>query len=849
MESTSSPATDLTPKAHEWIARIQAWETSGQTLRAWCAEHGVKAGTLAWWKKRLVDQGIDVTAPTADRADADPATPPAPTAIEEPTARAERRPLDSAPAPASLPVPAPMPTPTVEAPAPTPAPAKDGRARVGPIPVIAGGTDEEPLTSPKHYLNRELTWLSFCRRVLAEAADPRNPLLERLWFLSIVGSNVDEFLMKRLGGLKQQLGAGLHERTVDGRGPQEQIAACHEGIRAIRERMPEVLHDLLAALEPHGIAVVPWAQLGGSERKALRQHYLRDIFPLVTPQAMDPAHPFPFISNLSLNLLVTVSYPDQPEQTSLARVKVPKAEGIGRFVRVGPGVDRFVLLEDLMANNLDLLFPGMVIHSVERFRVIRNANTEKAEESADDLLAMIESELAERRFAPIVALGITKEMTPLHKGMLSAELGLDEDDDVFGMEGMLGMADLAELASLDHPKLHFPKHTAATHPDLVHAGSIFHQIREPGSVLVCHPFQAFATSVDRFLREAAEDPKVLAIKMTLYRTAEDSRIIEHLVDAARHGKQVAVVVELKARFDEAANIRWANRLEEHGIHVTYGVVGLKTHCKVIVVVRRDYNGLRRYVHIGTGNYHAGTARGYTDIGLFTADERVGAGITELFNYLTTGYKPKRDYGDLVVAPRTMKRTLLALIEQEITNHRKGKKSGIQFKTNALEDADITRALYQAGQAGVPVDLIVRDTCRLRPGLPGLSESIRVISVVGRFLEHSRIYKFERNGKPTYYIGSADCMKRNLESRVELLVPVDHPDQKADLQHLIDTLLADNRRAWDMHPDGTYVQRRPAEGEPERDSQLQLIAWAEARMAAATRLRKRRTKGLGNRRRN
>ncbi len=792
---------DLTDKAREMLDIVVDWQLSGKSLRAFCAERGLKAGTVAWWKKRLVDAGVDLDACVAWRR-----------ARGGTDVHAE----------------------SVEVP-------------VGAIPVVDDPA-AEGLDRPALYLNRELTWLSFCRRVLAQAGDARAPLLARVWFLSIVGSNLDEFLMKRLGGLKQQAGAGIHEPSVDGRTPEEQIVACLAELRAIRSKMAEVMRSLFAQLRPHGIEIVQYGALDRDTQARLRQHYVDNIYPLVTPQAVDPAHPFPFVSNLSLNLLVTLTYPDSADPPSLARVKVPTG-AVGRLVRVDEDADRFVLLEDLMAHNLDLLFPGMKILSCEFFRVVRNANTERDEDKADDLLAMIESELRDRRFAPIVALMCERTMDPVRRGMLAAELGLDEALDVFDMEGMLGMRDLAELARIDRPGLHFPKHQPVDHPDLVHDDLIFHEIRRVGSILLAHPFQAFATSVDRFLREASADPKVLAIKMTLYRTAEDSRIIDHLVNAARNGKQVAVVVELKARFDEAANIRWANRLEEAGIHVTYGVVGLKTHCKVTVVVRRDYNGLRRYVHIGTGNYHAGTARAYTDLGLLTADDAVGAGVTELFNYLTTGYKPKRDYGPLLVAPKHMKKKLLALIDGEIAHHARGRPAGIQIKCNALEDADVTRALYRAGQAGVPVDLVVRDTCRLRPGLDGLSASIRVLSIVGRFLEHSRIYRFERGGKPAYYIGSADLMKRNLESRVELLCPIKGKEHKQTLQFILDTLLADNRLAWDMQPDGSYAWRRPAEGEEERNSQEQLIAWAEARTAEATRLRKRRPKGLGRRRRN
>jgi polyphosphate kinase len=444
-----------------------------------------------------------------------------------------------------------------------------------------------------------------------------------------------------------------------------------------------------------------------------------------------------------------------------------------RFLRVGDE-NVFVAQDDVIANNLDLLFPGMEIVACELFRVTRNAIVEIEEEEADDLLAMIETELRHRHFAPIVRLEVLKGMNPTHRGMLAAELGLDEESDVFEVEELMAMRDLFEIAALEIPELHDPSHVPIDNARLgFDSRPIFHIIRERGALLLQHPYESFSTSVERFLRTASEDPKVLAIKMTLYRTSAEGNIIDALVRAARNGKQVAVLVELKARFDEAANIRWARRLENAGIHVTYGVVGLKTHSKIILVVRRDYNGLRRYAHIGTGNYHAGTARLYSDLGMLTCDEAIGQDLTELFNYLT-GYSPPPTYRKILTAPYTLKQSLLSKIEREIKCHTPGSPSHIQFKMNALEDADITRALYRAAQAGVKIDLIVRDTCRLRPGIPGLSDNVTVISVTGRFLEHSRIYYFHNCGDEEYYIGSADLMKRNLESRVEVVAPVLDP---------------------------------------------------------------------------
>ncbi|MGB5063818.1 MAG: polyphosphate kinase 1 [Candidatus Competibacter sp.] len=706
-----------------------------------------------------------------------------------------------------------------------------------PLPVI------DP-NAPEWYLNRELTWLAFNQRVLHEAQDERNPLLERVKFLAIVGSNLNEFFMKRIGGLKQQIGARVRELTVDGRSPEQQLSECLVVVRDIVEQQRLLASKLHRLLKEQGIIFRSYQRLTEDQRKQMREYYLQNIFPLVTPQTMDPAHPFPFISNLSLNLLVTVRYPND-DASGLARIKVPVGSGIPRFLKVGDE-ELYVPLEDVVANNLDLLFPGMVIEACELFRVTRNAITERDEDLADDLLVMIETELRERKFAPIVRLEVQKDMDPVHRGMLAAELGLDEASEVFEVDGMMALRDLFQIVGVNRPELHEPSHHPLDHPKLSDKRNIFHIIRETGPILLQHPYESFATSVERFLLEASFDPKVLAIKMTLYRTSEDSKIIEYLVDAAQNGKQVTVVVELKARFDEAANIRWANRMEEAGIHVTYGVLGLKTHSKVILVVRRDYNGLRRYAHIGTGNYHAGTARLYSDLGLLTCDPAIGEDLTELFNYLTTGYVPKRVYRKLLPAPKVLKPALLAKIEREIEHAGAGRPARIQFKMNALEDRDVAAALYRASQAGVPVDLIIRDTCRLRPGIPGLSEQVRVVSIVGRFLEHTRIYHFLNGGAEEYFIGSADCMKRNLESRVEVVAPVDLPELQRELRQILDVQLNDRRDAWDMQSDGTYIQRTPGEGEDPRGSQLILIELAERRQKEARRLKKRKPKGIARR---
>lgn len=698
------------------------------------------------------------------------------------------------------------------------------------------------LRAPALFLNRELTWLEFNRRVLHQAFDTRVPLLERLKFVAILGSNIDEFFMKRIGGLKQQVGAGITELTVDGRTPHEQIVECYASVREMEAVQREALTGILDELVRHGIRIVRYEKLAEEARAALRRHFYDSIFPLMTPQAMDPAHPFPFVANLSLNFLITVRYPGEPDQ-SLARVKIPVGSGIPRFLAVG-NTRHFVTLEDVVANNLDLLFPGMEINSCEIFRVTRNANTEGDEEEADDLLAMIESELRERRFAPIVRLEVGRGMLAPHRGMLAAELGLDQDADVFEVEGMLAMADLFEIASLPEAELRDPPHHPVDHPVLTRTRNLFHILRDAGSVLLQHPYESFSTSVERFLREAAEDPKVQAIKMTLYRTSKDSKVIGYLCDAARNGKQVTVVVELKARFDEEANIQFASHLEDFGIDVTYGIVGLKTHCKVILVVRQDYDGLRRYAHIGTGNYHAGTARLYTDVGLLTADKALARDLTELFNYLTTGYRPNREYRKLLLAPTRLKKALIERIYREAAFQAAGTPGHIRIKANALEDVDITRALYRASMAGVRIELIIRDTCRLRPGVAGLSENIRVVSVVGRFLEHARVYYFANGGDEEYFIGSADCMKRNLESRVEVVVPIEDPQLRDELRELFEAQLERNRDTWEMQPDGTCRQL----GSPrmQKSCQAELIAAAQKRSKRASRLRKRHLKGFARR---
>ena len=701
--------------------------------------------------------------------------------------------------------------------------------------VAAGDYAGASLDDPELYLNRELTWLAFNRRVLHMADDDNTPLLERVKFLAIVSNNLDEFQMKRIGGLKQQIAAGLRTQTPDGRTPAEQLADCQIEVRSLHKEQNRIFRIVLGLLEQNGIRLVKYASLSDEEKQSQRNNYIENIFPLLTPLAMDPSHPFPFISNLALNLLVLLRYKGG-SGTHIARIKVPAFKDIApRFLRVGDG-HTFVSIDDVIANNLDLLFPGMDILSCELFRVTRNAIVEKDEEEADDLLEMIETELRERHFAPIVRLQVENGMNRMHSGMLAAELGLNEEADVYEVEEVMAMRDLFQIASLDIPELLDPPHKPIDHTRLAHdTRNIFHIIRERKALLFQYPYESFSTSVERFLRTASVDPKVLAIKMTLYRTSSEGNILDSLVQAANNGKQVAVLVELKARFDEAANIGWARRLEQAGIHVAYGVVGLKTHSKVILVVRKDYNKLRRYAHIGTGNYHAGTARLYSDLGMLTCDEAITQDLTELFNYLT-GYSPPPTYRKILAAPYTLKPALLNKIEREIKLHSDASPGLIQLKMNALEDIDIIKALYRASRAGVKIDLIVRDTCNLRPGLSGISENIRVIGVVGRFLEHSRIYFFGNGGNEEYYIGSADLMKRNLESRVEVVAPVEDEKLRQELRLIIDVQLSARKNVWEMQSDGSYIQREANDTGAARSSQDIFIELAQKRMAAASKHR-------------
>jgi len=692
----------------------------------------------------------------------------------------------------------------------TPTPIEKSAAE---MPVASSRESEQAdwdLDSPELYLNRELTWLAFNRRVLAEAENEQMPLLERLKFLSIFDSNLDEFFMKRMGGLKQQLGAGMTTLSVDGRTPEQQLKECRTTIIDALADRTFIKNELFDALAAHDINIENYASLDDDSQQRLRKRYKEAVLPLVTPLAIDEAHPFPFISNLSLNLLVEAHDPCE-ETPHLVRIKMPTSSHTPRFMQIGDE-PRFVALEEIIANNLDLLLPGAEILSVGHFRVTRNAIVERDEELANDLLEMIEAELRDRRFAPVVRLEVTPDTSQALRDYLVRELHFSGPQDVYEIPDMLGLRDLMQIAEIDRPELKFKSFEPAAVPRLAAASSIFAELDEHGPILVKHPYQSFDGSVTRLLSEAARDPAVLAIKTTVYRTSEKSEIIPLLIEAVTAGKQVAVVVELQARFDEAANIRWANRLEEAGIHVSYGVVGFKTHTKATLILRQKPNGkLRRYVHIGTGNYHSGTARQYCDLGLLISNSAIGADATELFNLLTSGSLSGRRYRSLLVSPLEMKDALLMRIQREINHHRECGNGRIQLKTNALEDAEVTRALYEASQAGVAIDLIVRDTCRLRPGIPGLSESVRVISILGRFLEHARLYYFHNDGEEEYFIGSADLMSRNLNSRVEVLVPIRNHALQAELRDMLELQLNDTCGAWEMDSDGAYRKLTAAEG--------------------------------------
>ncbi|WP_299412695.1 polyphosphate kinase 1 [Acaryochloris sp. IP29b_bin.148] len=707
-------------------------------------------------------------------------------------------------------------------------------------------TDPINLRDPAYYLNREISWLRFNQRVLHEAFDERTLLLERLKFMAIYSSNLDEYFMVRVAGLKQQIAAQVTQRSLDGLTPQAQLDAIHQELKPeIQEQHQYFTAFLKPELAKENICLLDYANLNPQQVAFLHQYFLDQIFPVLTPLAVDPGHPFPYISNLSLNLAVLVK-DTQTGDGHFARVKVPSM--LPRFIKLpadscSDSICRWsgVPIEQVIAQNLEFLFPGMTIQACYPFRITRNADIELEEDEADDLLLAIEEELRKRRFGFVVRMEIQTGTPEYISRTLMRELGLEESD-VYHIDGLLSLNDLMGLAFLPFPHLQqapwtpivpsrlrkvepleVPVATVNGHAEKSikeHPTDIFSVIRG-GDLLVHHPYDSFTATVQKFITQAAHDPNVLTIKMTLYRTAGDgglasSPIVSSLIAAAENGKQVVALVELKARFDEENNIVWARKLEKVGVHVVYGLVGLKTHTKIALVVRREGKQIRRYVHIGTGNYNPKTARLYTDLGLLSCRDELGADLTDLFNYLT-GFSRHQSYRKLLVAPVNLRDRILELIDREVDHQRQGNAGRIIAKMNSLVDPKIIRALYRASQAGVKIKLIVRGICSLKPGIEGVSTNISVISIIGRFLEHDRIFYFHNQGQPTVLIGSADWRQRNLDRRVEAVVPIEDPALVAELRELLEIMLSDNRQAWDLQPDGTFIQRRPGPDEAERST--------------------------------
>ncbi len=682
------------------------------------------------------------------------------------------------------------------------------------------------LHDPQNYFSRELSWLEFNARVLHEAMDDRTLLLERLKFMGIFSVNLDEFFMVRVATIKQQIASNVQKTTPDGRNPEQQLQAIGQHLRPLLQRKHQHFEKVLRPLIANqGIHILNYFELNQEQRQYLQTYFEDQIFPVLTPLAVDPSHPFPYISNLSLSLAVVLKHPETAEEL-FARVKVPQV--LPRFIQMPTNLcSQFsegnsqwtgLPIEQLIAHNLDSLFPGMNIQECHIFRVTRNADIAIAEDDADDLLLAIEQELRKRRLGGSVVRVEVQSGTPEHIiQMLMEELDLAPSD-VYEIDGLLGLSDLFAIYALNLPALKDISWTPTLPPRLKKLAEAaedddqkdFFSVIAEGDLLVHHPYQSFTATVEKFVTAAALDPSVLAIKMTLYRTSGDSKLISALMTAAENGKQVAVLVELKARFDEQNNIAWARQLEQSGVHVVYGLVGLKTHTKVILVVRQEGKTIRRYVHIGTGNYNAKTSRLYTDLGLFSSRPELGADLTDLFNYLT-GYSRQQAYRKLLISPVNAREQFAQLIQQEIEQVQTGDTGRIVAKMNSLVDPAIIALLYQASQAGVSIDLIVRGMCCLRPGIPGLSENIRVMSIIGRFLEHSRIYYFYNGGDQQVLIGSADWMTRNLDRRVEAIVPIEDPDIARDIHEMLGIMLADNRQAWDLQSDGSYVQRQAAPG--------------------------------------
>ncbi len=689
------------------------------------------------------------------------------------------------------------------------------------------------LEDPSLYINRELSWLDFNDRVLQLAEDESAPLLERVKFCAIYTTNLDEYYMVRVAGLHDQIDAGVENPGQDGRTPSQTIALIRERAQELGARLSDCFEGRLRpALAEHGIAVVGVEELDEDQRAELARHYRRVIFPALTPLAVAPGRPFPYISNLSLSLGVLVRDPATAE-TVFARVKVP-TEILPRFVALEQPADgplTLVALEDVIAHHLDALFAGMEIVDYDVFRVTRDADLEVSDDAAD-LLQAVEDELRRRRFGEIVRVEIGTRCSERLRDELIELLGVAEDE-VYSVDGLLDMGALWQLVRLPgYAELREEPLTGSTHPRLLrHEGErpdVLGAMRE-GDLLVHHPYDSFATSVERFVQQAVADPNVLAIKQTVYRTSDDSPLVPALIDATERGKQAVALVELKARFDERMNIHWAKALEEAGVHVVYGQPALKTHAKCVLVVRREGDVVRNYVHIGTGNYHSATARLYTDFGLFTTDEQIGADVADMFNYLT-GFGRPLHYRKVLIAPNQLRDGILAQIERTIASHSPETPSRIMMKMNALVDGRCIRALYEASQAGIQVDLNVRGICCLRPGIPGVSENIRVLSIVGRLLEHSRVYAFERDGEHTIYIGSADLMPRNLDHRVELATPIESPSLRAEILDTLDRAFADNQNSWELDADGVWTRRSPAPEEPPRSLQLELAELHSRRVA-------------------
>ena len=683
------------------------------------------------------------------------------------------------------------------------------------------------LSDPSLYVNREISWLGFNERVLAQAKDEQHPLLERMRFVSISETNLDEFFMIRVAGLQQQVAAELPNPIPDGMTPEEQLNRIHDHTESFFAEQREILeNELLPALKEEGIELVAHDDLLKKEQQQLRELFARDILPILTPLAVDPAHPFPHISNLSLNLLVVIR---DGGREVMARIKVPTT--IERFVRVppterveetpAPGVHeeiKLVRVEEVIAANLDELFPGKEILASYVFQVTRNADLVIEEDEASDLLQTIEDELAGRWFGQSARLVVTDSMPDALREWLAENLGVGQNS-VYATPEPLGLGDLEEFTHLDRGDLLYPPITPRIPDEIRNSRSITSAIRQ-GDILLYHPYDSFVPVVE-FVRAAASDPDVLAIKQTLYRVGSNSPIVEALSNARDEETQVAVLVELKARFDEEPNITWARRLEAQGVHVAYGIVGLKTHAKICLVVRREGGGLRRYVHLGTGNYNPSTARLYTDFSYFTDDPALGEDSSDLFNYLT-GYSEQEEYQELLVAPLTMREKFVELVREQAERAGRGESARISCKMNALTDPKLIEELYLASQAGVRVELVIRGICCLKPGLEGISENIRVVSLVGRFLEHARVYAFGEGEGEKIYLGSADLMQRNLDRRVEQLFPLREERHRKKVRRLLDLQLDDTANAWEMNADGDYIRLRPQEGEEPLDSQAMLL---------------------------